>query len=216
MTIQVSSLFETELVQVPPLKKFMAGLPTLLKTIESLKAEGCSDSAVSVRNGWRLNNPHAHPRLQILDGYLKFLLRHVAKIYSLPTDGKYSFASWLNVHDKPGGYNTLHHHGGNLISGVLYLSVPEGSGAISFRDPRASINYLHRPPSSDFNDRYKSNKLFPEPNIAVHPKPGLTILFPSWLEHEVAAFQPLDCSDELPINQCRVSLAFNFTPIWKD
>jgi len=85
---------------------------------------------------------------------------------------------WFNeMH--PGQRTTLHSHeeDDELLSGVYYLACPAHSGRLILHDDEAQI--------------------------AVTPRPGLLVLFPPDLPHEVEA------NDS---RQTRLSVAFNFGP----
>ena len=87
------------------------------------------------------------------------------------------------------GYNSIHNHADSLLSGVIYINTPKGSGDIIFRDPRpiAASNKLLKNANSTFK---------------VSPTAGLSVLFPGYLEHWVA---PSSATDNDP----RISIAFN-------
>ena len=70
------------------------------------------------------------------------------------------------------------------MSGVFYVSVPDGSGAITFDDPRGL-----RPP-------------FSRNRLEHSPTPGEMLLFPPWLVHGVES----SCAAK---GSARVSLSFN-------
>jgi len=101
----------------------------------------------------------------------------------------FKLESWANLHDR-GGLNQLHMHEHALLSGVFYLSVPEGSGPLLFRDPRPGV--LHSPFGGEGPNACKV--------VSLPPRAGLLVLFPHWLEHSV---EPHD-SDEP-----RIAIAFN-------
>ena len=93
----------------------------------------------------------------------------------------------------PGDQHGLHSHPNSLLSGVFYLAVPEGSSSIKFRDPRPFHNTVSLP--------ILQNSLENWSWIWIDPEPGLLVMWPSWLEHEV------------PLNQAqgRITLVFNLT-----
>ena len=97
------------------------------------------------------------------------------------------FVSEMNPGDKHG----LHTHPNCIISGVFYLAIPEGSSSIKFRDPRPFRNTLALPILQDTLENWVW--------VHIDPEPGLLLMWPSWLEHEV------------PINQAqgRITLVFN-------
>ena len=99
---------------------------------------------------------------------------------------------WINVLE-PGGTHTGHIHANSIISGTLYVDVPDGASAIRFEDPRLAM-MMAAPPrrsSSSPNNR---------PFVYVQPAPGTVLLWESWLRHEV----PVNMADE-----DRISVSFN-------
>src|SRR5690349_15562526 len=48
---------------------------------------------------------------------------------------------WANV-NPPGGHNPAHQHPNNFLSGVYYVSIPDGEGRISFEDPRPQAQVM--------------------------------------------------------------------------
>jgi uncharacterized protein (TIGR02466 family) len=101
---------------------------------------------------------------------------------------------WVNVL-KPGGGHSGHIHPHSIISGTLYLEVPDGAGAIRFEDPRLPM-LMHAPPRR--SDAPREATTF----VAVAPVPGMLLLWESWLRHEV-----------LPsvAKADRLSVSFNFS-----
>jgi len=106
----------------------------------------------------------------------------------------YITQSWLN-YTKLGGSHGMHTHQNSWISGVFYLSAPEGNG-ISFYDPNMIIKRILKIDSSLENpSQWQGEKL------TVPLKTNQLVLFPSWLGHAV------DPNPEQNIT--RLSLAFN-------
>ena len=97
---------------------------------------------------------------------------------------------WANVNE-PNDYNMQHNHVPSHISGVYYVRVPEGSGRIKFFDERR-IRTLAEPDSSPV-EITASEHVF-------DPKPGMMLLFPSWLDHLVGQNRS---------NEVRISISFN-------
>ena len=93
---------------------------------------------------------------------------------------------WANLL-KSGGQHSGHIHPHSVISGTFYVEVPAGSGAIRFEDPRLPL-MMAAPPRAD---------MF----VTVTPRPGLLLLWESWLRHEVL---PGTGRGE------RLSISFNF------
>jgi uncharacterized protein (TIGR02466 family) len=84
---------------------------------------------------------------------------------------------WVNLL-KSGGQHSGHIHPHSIISGTLYVEVPPGSGAIRFEDPRLPL-MMAAPP------RRKDAPRELQPFVTVEPRPGLLVLWESWLRHEV-------------------------------
>jgi uncharacterized protein (TIGR02466 family) len=93
---------------------------------------------------------------------------------------------WVNLL-KSAGHHSGHIHPHSIISGVLYVEVPAGSGAIRFEDPRLPLMMAAPPRVDTF--------------VAVNPRPGLLLMWESWLRHEVL---PGTGEGE------RLSISFNF------
>jgi uncharacterized protein (TIGR02466 family) len=93
---------------------------------------------------------------------------------------------WVNLL-KSSGHHSGHIHPNSLISGTFYVAVPPGSGAIRFEDPRLPL-MMAAPSRADAF-------------VTVRPRPGLLLLWESWLRHEVLAGTG---------RGERLSLSFNF------
>ena len=104
----------------------------------------------------------------------KLLARHAAAMArELGWDRKPKLDSlWVNLL-KSGGQHSGHIHPHSIISGTFYVAAPAGSGAIRFEDPRLPL--MMAAPAR------------PDTFVAVEPKPGLLLMWESWLRHEVLA-----------------------------
>ncbi|MCL6697904.1 TIGR02466 family protein [Sphingomonas sp. NSE70-1] len=100
---------------------------------------------------------------------------------------------WVNLL-KPGGHHSAHIHPHSILSGTLYVEVAKGSGPIRFEDPRLPMMM-----AAPVRDEDAAEEL--RPFVAVEPRPGLLLLWESWLRHEV-----------LPgtAKADRLSISFNF------
>jgi len=65
-----------------------------------------------------------------------------------------------------------------MISGTFYVEVPNGSGSIRFEDPRLPLMM-----ASPTRRRDAPKEL--QPFATVQPRPGLLLMWESWLRHEV-------------------------------
>ena len=125
----------------------------------------------------------------------KLLSRHAtAFARELAWDGKPKLDSlWVNLL-KPGGHHSAHIHPHSILSGTLYVEAPKGGGAIRFEDPRLPMMMAAPVRREDAPEELR-------PFIAVDPRPGLLLMWESWLRHEVL---PHLGKDE------RLSISFNF------
>ena len=84
---------------------------------------------------------------------------------------------WVNVMDK-GAIHAPHIHPHAVISGSYYVAVPPNAGAIRFEDPRLAM-MMAAPPRKP--SARPENRSF----VDVEPKPGMLLLWESWLRHGV-------------------------------
>ncbi len=99
---------------------------------------------------------------------------------------------WINVLEN-GGTHTGHIHPNSVISGTMYVDVPEGASSIRFEDPRLPM-MMAAPPRKARAAAH--NRQF----VYVAPSPGTVLLWESWLRHEV----PVNMAQE-----DRISVSFN-------
>lgn len=134
---------------------------------------------------------HRLPQFAELVRLIERAGRGAAEFLKLKTRDLVVTGCWANI-NPPGGRNSSHTHPNNFLSGVYYVSTPEGEGRITFEDPRPQA-YVMMPPVTAFTPHNGNT-------ITLEVKPGRMVLFPAWLTHSV----PVNRSD-----QERVSIAFN-------
>ena len=100
---------------------------------------------------------------------------------------------WINVMNK-GAVHAPHLHPHSVVSGTYYVTVPKGSGAIRFEDPRLAM-LMAAPPKK--KNAGLENRTF----VDITPKPGMLLLWESWLRHGVEAN-----ASKSP----RISVSFNY------
>ena len=100
---------------------------------------------------------------------------------------------WANLL-QPGGHHSAHIHPHSILSGTLYVEAPKGSGEIRFEDPRLPMMMAAPVRRDDAPEELR-------PFVSVTPRPGLLLMWESWLRHEV-----------LPgtAKADRLSISFNF------
>ena len=107
---------------------------------------------------------------------------------------RWSLQSWPNI-NRRGDYHPPHNHAWCYLSGTYYVKMPDdGSGAISFYDPRATVNMLAASGEDSGGDEY-----------TLRPTPGTLLLWHSSLIHLVHP----NVSDET-----RISISFNIVLEW--
>jgi uncharacterized protein (TIGR02466 family) len=100
---------------------------------------------------------------------------------------------WINILPE-GGVHTSHIHPHSLLSGTIYVAMPDGASAIKFEDPRHAM-MMYAPARKA--KAAEENRSF----VYRAPAPGEVLLWESWLRHEV------------PVNMAadeRISVSFNY------
>jgi len=159
-----------------------------------------SSTAKSNEGGWHSDGnifDRPEPCLTRLADKLKQTIQYVtsvaAQVENRQTEMTASLTGWFNVNDH-GDYNTPHLHSQNTWSGVYYVqtgpAVPArpSSGVIEFMDPRVRC------------DVGPKQGLSHSGTLAVTPRDGMLLVFPSYLQHFVHPY----FGDEP-----RITLAFN-------
>ena len=125
----------------------------------------------------------------------RLLTRHAARFArELGWDVRPKLDSlWANLL-KSGGQHSGHIHPHSILSGTFYVEAPAGSGAIRFEDPRLGLMMAAPTRRADAGDSL-------QPFVAITPRPGLLLLWESWLRHEVLAGSG---------KAERLSISFNF------
>ena len=137
-------------------------------------------------------------RYSIFKDLIKILNKHVKTFvkdleFDL-NDKKIKLDSlWINILPF-GGIHTSHLHPHSVISGTTYISMPKGTSAIKFEDPRLAM--MMASPSRKENARLELKNF-----IYMEPKLGEVLLWESWLRHEVQ----MNMADKE-----RISVSFNY------
>ncbi|WP_205480919.1 TIGR02466 family protein [Sphingomonas arenae] len=111
----------------------------------------------------------------------RHLVRHAAAFasdcaFAMPRKPRID-SLWVNLL-RGGGHHSAHIHPHSIISGTLYVEVPPGTGAIRFEDPRLPMMMAAPTRHEDAPEEL-------QPFVTVQPRPGLILLWESWLRHEV-------------------------------
>lgn len=100
---------------------------------------------------------------------------------------------WINILPE-GGVHTSHIHPHSVISGTIYVAMPDGASAIKFEDPRHAMMMAapaRKPKAAEENRAF----------VYRAPAPGELLLWESWLRHEV----PVNLAAEE-----RITVSFNY------
>jgi uncharacterized protein (TIGR02466 family) len=179
----VRSLFATRLYETEIGDELLAELAHSIRTLAE------DDEA-----GQRWSREHRYPgytsyaslndlprRDPIFADLAKLLSKHVSAFAAdcaFELDRKPKLDSlWVNLLRGP-GHHSGHIHPHSIISGTLYVEAPKGSGAIRFEDPR--LPQMMAAPT-----RRPDAPAELQPFVTVDPRPGLLLLWESWLRHEV-------------------------------
>jgi len=146
-----------------------------------LSAKEILNDSTNITNAWNYKNTYGNTSIMEnthID-YLKQYIIEFAKEYlqsSMVVTSKINlgvdiFFSEMNIGDS----HLTHTHPNSLLSGILYLEVPEGSSNIVFHDPRNHYDYVHIDTVDNIDLSIYS----------IAPKNGLILIWPAWIKHKV-------------------------------
>jgi uncharacterized protein (TIGR02466 family) len=178
----------------------------LLKEIEALT--GPLPPLAGSRTNWQTDpNLHRLPQFGEIVSLFEQAGHAAAEYLKLRSRDLAVTGCWANV-NPPGGHNPSHSHPNNYLSGVYYVSIPDGEGRIAFEDPRIQAQVMLAPVTE--HTAFNGNI------VTFEVKPGRLLVFPAWLGHSV------------PTNRSqhnRISMSFNLmfrnyaeelsAPLWK-
>ena len=101
---------------------------------------------------------------------------------------------WVNVMKGSGGHHSGHIHPHSIISGTLYVRVPEGAAGLKLEDPRLPMMMAAPLRRADAPEDARTF-------VYAETKPGGVFLWESWLRHEVPAGRA---------KSERISISFNY------
>jgi uncharacterized protein (TIGR02466 family) len=136
------------------------------------------------------------PEMKVLQDRIFTMTRTITQATMQAPGGRtfdFKISAWANINTH-GSYNRVHNHPNATWSGVYYVANGEledgwpENGKLELVDPRVGIDMIHL------------EGTFMGGRTLIDPKPGLMIMFPSWLQHFV---HPFYGEGE------RISIAFN-------
>ena len=100
---------------------------------------------------------------------------------------------WVNVlRSRSAHAGHIHPH--SVVSGTIYVRVPDGAGGLKLEDPRLPMMMAAPTPLPDAPEELRRF-------VTVTPTPGAILLWESWLRHEVPAGNT---------REDRISISFNY------
>ena len=118
-----------------------------------------------------------------------------------PVQPRWVVQAWANVNG-PGDGNICHYHPGSFWSGTYYVddggcaAEPGLGGEFEMLDPRGATPSMYAPTLAFAGEDGRSAGSAE----TIAPRPGLLVLFPSWLFHQVRPYRG---------TALRISIAFN-------
>jgi len=129
------------------------------------------------------------------------LIHDVARDYLVKLgydQSKIGFDTQLWVSEmSEGDEHKKHTHPNCILSGILYLEVPEDSAPIAFSDPRSFRSHITLPKLGEVPTNWE--------HVIFKPETGLMLLWESWLPHEVPKTRNKDK---------RITIVFNLKGIF--
>lgn len=187
--VRIKHLFSAPVFQF--IMKDHERLNRSLKSLILAKREELPGERMSNAGGWQspknLQDWESPCVRQLIDGIdlgVFLMMSSCLDEEAVKSMKRWHVAAWANVNEW-GDYNMMHNHSGGVWSGVYYVSAgdpdPERpySGALTFRSPHMAALVF-----DNLNAPEQIRRVFP-PEYSIAPRDGLTILFPSWLDHLV-------------------------------
>lgn len=197
----VRALFPTLLYQAE--LDDMALIADLDHSVRALAADDGAGRRWSKEHGYRGYTSYASlndlPQRDPAFADLKRILdRHVARFaeacaFDLGGKRLKLDSLWVNLM-KPGGHHSAHLHPHSVVSGTVYIAVPEGAGGLKLEDPRLPMLMAAPPRRADAPEGSRTFE-------TIRPDVGTILLWESWLRHEVV---PNGAKGD------RISISFNY------
>ena len=199
MTVDPKLLFPTPIWSLKAHSSLLESFPRIINKIQKDCEHGFINSNYNKSNKLGFQSPRygllGNPYLTRQDS-LSFR-RTLQDVVGIPEQDVIQV--WVNC-GYASSYNIPHIHHSSMLSGVLYLKVPDGSGSIVFKDPRPQSTY-----SALYNNNFSGDTWYLKPLAKIAPFEGQILLFPSWLEHSVESG---DNQSDL-----RISMPFNIASL---
>jgi uncharacterized protein (TIGR02466 family) len=141
--------------------------------------------------GWQTpHDLHRRPAFHAFFEGVQRVMAECSKAELLPPEQRASISgAWSNI-EAPGDFVRIHMHPWSVWSGVYYAQVDDKTGDIYFEDPRPGAKATVWPHAQKLT----------RGTVQFRPRPGMMLLFPSYLEHY---------TDPNRSTRERICLAFN-------
>jgi len=177
--------------------------PALAGLIEKLEADNRNLTTDYLNDNLMT---HEHPATQWLKECANKTVIDYLHRQGLNYPVSWSLHGWANI-NRLGDYHDLHNHPHSYLSGTYYVAIPAGKtkvgsrndlspGAISFYDPRPQANMTAIRGDAQISPQY-----------TILPKPGMILMWPSFLHHLVHPNLS---------QQKRISISFNVVLKWSE
>ena len=164
----------------------------LINYAYDLKKKEPEGVIISNQGGWQSSDFNVKNEY---DSLHSFIINCLAGFPVIDESFNIKINAWVNI-NKPGDYNTKHHHPACDLSGVLWIKASKDCGKIEFQSPVEFQTYTEvESYTKDFKD---SNNYYH--TYYFTPTQGRMLVFPSHLQHQVR---------ENKSNEDRISVSFN-------
>lgn len=187
---EVATLFPTNVLKFRPPE-----IESNLKELIEFCNEECSGGPSQITNFRISKGTDVHTKEEIawLTKVIENAAEKVLDWYQTVYDDFYISEMWINQ-SGPGYRHPIHTHSNSLLSGVLYLEMPEGASPTLFYDPRPGFRVLE--------PQYKDYGPHNSGVVGMQTEVGDLIFFDSSLPHavEIGFWDPEQDEDGRPTN----------------
>jgi uncharacterized protein (TIGR02466 family) len=127
------------------------------------------------------NKPHSWPVIQTFLDSISPAINKIIDRWSIEPRPWFVGNSWVNCHSE-GGFTAEHQHGRHVAVVTAYITLPENSGFIEFRNP---LEYHW---SQSYLKEHEDASLW----YPVECRANEVLIFPGWLKHRTQASKSND------------------------
>ena len=112
--------------------------------------------------------------------FLRMAIKEIGQDRNWPKGYTYDWRSRRNIY-MPGENDSPHYHPEPDLIAVFYVDIPENSGDILFFETRGAVGPFWRDKWESKDKKGRTGRVYHR----IAPKPGMLVLFPNYLFHEV-------------------------------